>query len=105
MIESNFHMTDAEAILLIPLSRRHVYDSVFWMYNKNGAYSVKSGYHIARLISKEDNGIRESSEPMVGGQVWGKLWKLHVPNKIKPLVGEHAKISCQHDKIWLNEGL
>lgn len=53
------------------------------MYNKNGPYSVKSGYHIARLISKEDNWMVEGLEPMVGGQVWGKLWKLHVPNKIK----------------------
>ena len=67
LIESNFHWTNAEAILRIPLSRRHVCDSVLWMYNKNGPYSVKSGYHIARLISKEDNGMVESSEPMVGG--------------------------------------
>lgn len=83
LIEFNFHWTDEEAILRISLSKRYVCDSVLWMYNKNGAYSVKSGYHIARLISKEDNGMVESLEPMVGGQVWGKLWKLHVPRKIK----------------------
>ena len=44
---------------------------------------MKLGYHIARLISKVDNGMGESSEQMAGGQVWRKLWKLHVSNKIK----------------------
>ena len=44
---------------------------------------MKSGYHIARLISREENGMGKSLEPMAGGQVWRKLWKLHVQNKIK----------------------
>ena len=67
LIESNFHWTNAKAILWIPLSTRHVYDSILWLHNKNGAYLVKLGYHIARLISKEDNGMGESSKPMARG--------------------------------------
>ena len=83
LIESNFHWTNAEAILRNPLSKIHVYDSVLWLHNKNRVYLVKSGYHIARLISREENGMGKSLEPMARGQVWRKLWKLHVQNKIK----------------------
>ena len=43
MIEANFHSSDAEAILRIPLSRRYVPDMVFWLHTKDGDYSVKSG--------------------------------------------------------------
>ncbi|XP_050278419.1 uncharacterized protein LOC126719971 [Quercus robur] len=44
-----FNRFDAEAIYRIPLSRRCVPDKLFWLHNKNGRYSVKSGYHTARL--------------------------------------------------------
>lgn len=62
------------------------------MNNKHGAYSVKLGYYIARVIANEDNEIGESSEPKVDGEVWRKLWKLHVQNKIK-VFGRRA---CQN---------
>lgn len=42
-IERNFHSEDAAAILRIPLSRRQIADSIFWLHNKNGVYSVRSG--------------------------------------------------------------
>ena len=32
----------------IPLSHRSVSDLVVWLNNKNGMYSVKFGYHMAR---------------------------------------------------------
>ncbi|XP_075659232.1 uncharacterized protein LOC142629133 [Castanea sativa] len=38
-IEWNFHSEDAAAILRIPLSRRQIVDSIFWLHNKNGVYS------------------------------------------------------------------
>ena len=37
---------EAEAICRIPLSRRVVEDSVVWLHNKKGEYSVRSGYHL-----------------------------------------------------------
>ena len=53
------------------------------MHTKSGEYSVKSSYHTARLISKrEENKARSLGEDF-GSSVWSKLWKLHVPNKIK----------------------
>ena len=49
-IMANFHCDDADAICRIPLSRRSVMDSIVWLHNKKGVYSVKSGYHVARQI-------------------------------------------------------
>jgi len=40
IIMASFHRDDAKAICRIPLSRRHVANSIFWLHNKNGAYSV-----------------------------------------------------------------
>ena len=48
-----FQRFDAEAILRIPLSRRYVPDVLVWMYNKNGIYLVRLGYHTARMLLKE----------------------------------------------------
>lgn len=37
----------------VPLSRRHIPNVLMWLHNKKGNYSVRSGYHIARVIIKE----------------------------------------------------
>lgn len=83
MIESKFQRSDAEAILHIPLSRRQVPDVLFWLHTKSGEYSVKSGYHTTRLISKWEANVGESSRVVLGSSVWAKLWKLRITNKIK----------------------
>ena len=48
MIMAMFHKEDAEAICRIPLSRRSIPDSIIWLHNKNGKFSVKSAYKLAR---------------------------------------------------------
>ena len=52
VIESKFHTEDAEAIMRIPLSCRQAVDVMIWLHTKDGEYFVKSGYHVARMISK-----------------------------------------------------
>lgn len=83
LIRKQFSRGDAEAILRIPLSRRYVSDTVVWLPNKDEIYSVKSGYCISRLLSKEMNGMEESSGGQNRGLIWLRLWKLRLPNKIK----------------------
>ena len=83
MIREKFSKDDTEAIIHIPLSKRDVPDTVVWLPNKDGVSSVKSGYGIARLLSKETNGMEGSSAGQNSGLIWQRLWKLHVPNKIK----------------------
>ena len=52
LIHSIFHRDDAEAMCRIQLSRRHVADSIIWSYNKNGNFSVKPAYKVARKIQR-----------------------------------------------------
>ena len=82
MVVSKFQSSDAAAILQIPLSRRQVPDVIFWLNMKSGEYSMKSGYHTARLISKQEAEKGESLGEVLGGLVWARLWKLKIPNKI-----------------------
>lgn len=53
-IMSRFQREDLEAICRTPLSHRHVSDSIIWLYNKDGLYSVKSRYQVATQMTKED---------------------------------------------------
>ena len=83
-IMQSFNREDAEAILRVPLSRRHIPDSLFWTSNKSGEYTMWSGYQVARQLQREAEWA-ECSKGVVGGIVWKTLWKLKVPNKIKVL--------------------
>lgn len=83
VVMAKFQRTNAEAILRIPLSHRQVPDRLFWLHYKSGDYSVKLGYHVARLISKQEADMGESSREVSGSLVWAKLWKLKIPNKIR----------------------
>ena len=65
------------------MSRRYISDVIMWLLNKRGEYTVKSSYHMARLILKEDNGVGESSRRFEEGLIWQRLWKSKLPNKIK----------------------
>lgn len=56
----------------VPLSRRHIPNVLMWLHNKKGNYSMRSGYHIARVIIKEGCGLMESS----GGGGEGKRFGL-----------------------------
>ena len=81
-IWQNFHRDDAEAILRVPLSYRFISDSVVWLGENSGEYSMRSGYREARKVCKGMDWT-ESSRGVVVGGVWKTLWKLKVPNKIK----------------------
>ena len=83
LIVDAFHRKDAEAILRIPLSHRLVSDAMIWLHTKSGEYMVRSRYHIAQLIQKQEKDVGESSKLEGGSQVWAKVWKMKVPNKIR----------------------
>ena len=82
-IGSMFHREEAKAIYYIPLSKRHLSDSILWMPKKDGEYLVRSGYHIARLVQKEMPDCEECSESNTNSPIWSRLWKLRIPNKVK----------------------
>ena len=96
-----FNRYDAEAIYRIPLSRRCVPDVMVWLHKKNRQYSVKSGYHIARILLKESSQEGEGSIPRSSCKVWARIWKLHIPNKIK-VIGWQAchNILPTYERLW-----
>ncbi|XP_075674939.1 uncharacterized protein LOC142644147 [Castanea sativa] len=77
-----FHRDEAEAICQIPLSKRNVPDSVFWLHNSRGLFTVKSAYHVARRLLT-DAYWGGSSRECAAANVWTAIWKLRLPNKIK----------------------
>ncbi|KAK4588082.1 hypothetical protein RGQ29_019178 [Quercus rubra] len=77
-----FHREDAKAICKIHLSHRQVSNSVVWLHNRKGVYSVRSRYYLERRVMQKEDWA-ESSRGPGGLQIWKKLWKLRVPNKIK----------------------
>ena len=83
LIDKAFSKYDAEAIYRIPLSKRYVPDVMVWMHNKNGRYSVRSGYHTARKLLRESKQEGEGSNLRASSDVWARIWKLYIPTKIK----------------------
>ena len=81
-IRAIFYRDEAEAICQIPLSRRNVPDSVFWLYNSRGLFSVKSAYHVARRLLTDANRGGTSMEGDAKN-IWSAIWKLRLPNKVK----------------------
>ena len=67
-----FNQRDANLILSIPLSQRSVSDSWFWCFDSKGLFSVKSCYKAIR-----------GEIDVVVNPVWSRIWKLHIPNKVK----------------------
>jgi hypothetical protein len=86
-IQTLFDEETAAKILQVPISRHGGEDFVSWPYTKNGAYSVRSAYHLARTEavylarSMPKQGLsstREDEAPL-----WKKLWAIKAPGKMK----------------------
>lgn len=67
---------DVQNILQIPLSLGRE-DVVAWHYNRSGLFSVRSAYHCQWTSQFEDD------SNVSNRNVWGRLWKLAIPGKIK----------------------
>ena len=78
----NFHKDDVKEILHIPLSCRYIMDKVMWLHTNSETYSVKSRYHVATQVLRNENWA-ESSQIPTSNNLWAKLWKLRLLNKIK----------------------
>ena len=68
-------------MLKIPL--RVVQDLIEWIHTKNGKYSVKSCYHMAKQLKLDDCNDGECLSQRVLNLIWTKIWKANVSNKIK----------------------
>ncbi|KAL5755359.1 hypothetical protein ACOSP7_023579 [Xanthoceras sorbifolium] len=78
-IDQVFVAADRDSILEIPLSLGDCNDSLIWHFNKNGEYSVKSGYRVA---AQEKLSLKGSSS-CPDSKWWLALWNLNIPPKVK----------------------
>lgn len=75
-VEELFSERDAQAILRIRIPQISVVDRLAWVHNKNGQYSVKSGYRLW-----QDSNIQNL--PNEDSRGWRKIWTLQIPSKVK----------------------
>ncbi|KAL5856496.1 hypothetical protein ACOSQ3_003954 [Xanthoceras sorbifolium] len=67
VIREAFHEEEADAILSIPPSSHAAVDAICWHYEKQGSYSVKSGYW---LSMQSDDSASSSSTSSASGLGW-----------------------------------
>ncbi|XP_075653997.1 uncharacterized protein LOC142624352 [Castanea sativa] len=77
----NFLVFEVDWIKAIPLCWTDQYDRIIWPDNPDGEYSIKAGYQ--KLCEEANVSNASSSDPSHQKSFWKKIWKLHVPNKIK----------------------
>ena len=81
-LENIFLPFEVETILNIPISFHLPDDSIIWVGNKKGYFSIKSAYYVARrILEKEDHG--ESSLGDVCAPLWKRIWHLNILEKIR----------------------
>ena len=81
-VQRYFLPFEAETILNIPLSYSLPEDSIMWMGNKHGVFTVKSVYYVAlNLVEKSEVGECLTSDYRT--RLWKKMWQLKLPAKIR----------------------
>lgn len=79
LIDRLFLQYDAKAIKNIPLNDRVLSGLVYWPGNRNGQYSVWSGYQF--LVHEEYSLQLGCSTPDTLPPIWARIWSMHIPMK------------------------
>ena len=81
MLENYVNPEDIPLIQSLAISQGYHRDEFCWNYTKNGKYTVKSGYWVARnLLNK--NKLETQIEPTTT-KLQAFAWKIQAPPKIK----------------------
>ena len=81
LLNQNFLSFEVTRIKAIPLSWTEQEDRLIWPDSHDGEYSVKAGYQT--FCREANSSAASSSDSSHRSAFWKRLWKLHVPNKIK----------------------
>ena len=82
MVKRFFLPFEAESIINIPLSYNLPDDSIIWLGNKRGVFTVRSAYYIALpIVDSSEEG--ESSGGDSRTRLWKKVWQLKLPAKVR----------------------
>ena len=81
LLHQHFLSFEANRIKAIPLCWIDQKDCLIWPDSHNGEYTVKAGYQ--KLCQEANSSVASSSDSSHQSAFWKRIWKLHVPNKIK----------------------
>lgn len=81
LTNASFLPFEAEKILSLARPRRAQNDTVIWHFDKQGVYTVRSGYHKARKLAAPRDAAGLSRNQLE--TLWPKIWSLQIPPKIK----------------------
>jgi hypothetical protein len=85
-VQQYFLPTEADEILKIKTSARNENDFIAWYPEKNGLFSVRSGYRMAFNEHLEaQGGLATSSRPGGERPIWRMIWQCPVPPKVQNL--------------------
>ena len=68
LVRNSFLPHEAEMVLGIPLSPRHLNDSLVWAWTPNDRFSVKSAYRASQKLMPKLNMHRERGESSDGSK-------------------------------------
>ncbi|PNY00873.1 ribonuclease H [Trifolium pratense] len=83
-IHSLFSEAVAQNMLVVPLLEQIHDDKQIWKEERDGIYSVRSGYR--KMMREKDLWCRTSNQ-----MAWGLLWKIQAPPKSKHLIWRICK--------------
>jgi hypothetical protein len=79
LIQELFTEEEVEKICGLAISLDSQADQLIWKENKNGSFSVRSAYFLAKLLA--DRGRGSVSQPM--NSMWRTVWKVRGPPVVK----------------------
>jgi hypothetical protein len=94
-IESLFSLHIANRIVETPLTNVVEEDKLIWSENRDGVYSVRSGYKVMMQIKKQNDALSQRSD-------WLRLWKIKAPPKAKHLLWRICR-GCLPSRVRLQE--
>jgi hypothetical protein len=79
-----FDQETADLIMQVQISRHGGDDFVHWPHTKNGLYSIRSAYNLAKFFaSRSKHGGGMYSSVADEEKDWKSIWKINAPSKIK----------------------
>jgi hypothetical protein len=87
LVKEIFWEEDATIILAFPIFEG-TENSLAWHYDKKGLFSVRSAYRVCRddLLRRAIRGEAQASSRNQPDPLWGKIWDLNCPSKIKHFI-------------------
>jgi hypothetical protein len=86
-LRETFHEGIVQNILSVLISSQGGHDYASWPHTKNGRYSVRSAYNMARanIFHRAQSGLGRglSSRLEQEEKGWKKIWAVHAPQKMK----------------------